>query len=131
VRAIAFAAVVAFAASGCSLWIDTVPDGWEPSRDPWCDGSRVYPIADATVAVAGLVFGGFLLSEHGDCTSENCRDITATFGVLSAAVVVTGAIAAKVGFDRTARCREAQRAHREWTASHSGQGPPGAGPERR
>lgn len=115
--------VLAAALAGCSFTMAKNPGSWEPSREPTCERSRRKPIADTvagSLAVGAVVW---MLAERAGCHTNNCRSMTAGFAFAWGVASVPFFIAAKVGYGRAARCREAERMRREWKQGHSG--PPG------
>lgn len=117
------AAALAVMLVGCSFTMAQNPRNWEPSQEPSCEAGRGNPIGEAIVGGVAVGVAVWMVAERSGCDTRNCRDLTTAFALAWTAVAIPVLLAARVGFRRASRCREAIRLRREWKLEHSG--PPG------
>lgn len=114
----ALAVVVAVAVAGCSFFMDTVPDNWQPSSGPpKCDDSLSDPGDDlglvAALAAVAVISIAASCPEDGDDVMDNCKDAkggATVFGLIA----LPYAIASYKGFRKRSRCKRANREYEAW-----------------
>jgi hypothetical protein len=107
--------VLALSVAGCSLFMKTNPDNWEPRLAPTCSDRKTAPLVDSAVAGLGVVaasIGGLCqLQNNKDSTFERCIN----FGVIPGiAAIVAYGVPALVGWRRIGKCRSTMRKHEAW-----------------
>ena len=79
---------IALALAGCSLFMKTNPENWEPRLAPTCSDRKTAPLLDTIAAGAGVAaasYGAVCLSlEDGDTARERCTRFALVPGIASA-----------------------------------------------
>ena len=101
--------------SGCSFFMSTVPDDYQPQELPGCSDSNLAPIMDTLQAISGLVAGGLYLAlSSGSSDNSMFKEsyqISGYTGLISGAVYGGAAV---LGYSRASRCEAAKNMHENW-----------------
>ncbi len=109
---------VAVWCTACSMFMDEVPESWDPSQGaPACTTSETAPAADLALAVplllAAATYIGFGLADDETCGENDCA-VGGVFLLAAMPYKWSGLHGARVA----RRCRDARRAARQWDARH-------------
>lgn len=114
----ALAVALAIVVAGCSFFMDTVPDDWQPSSGPpKCDDSFADPGDDigfvAALAAVAVISIAANCPEDGDNVDGNCEDATGG-AVVFGLVALPYSYAAYRGFRKRSKCERAKREYESW-----------------